>query len=124
MWQPDNPSDPVDSRPEDATRIEQSADWDHAYRALLPPLLEQVSQRDPGFGEEWTFEGRSKALTWDLTQPPLPPEAGEATSIGLKVVQALTRQIHGRLDHACREGTVFTIHFDVPEQPAPTAEEA
>jgi two-component sensor histidine kinase len=41
---------------------------------------------------------------------------GGATSIGLKVVQALTRQIHGRLDHANREGTIFTIHFDNPEQ--------
>jgi PAS domain S-box-containing protein len=37
---------------------------------------------------------------------------GEGTSIGLKVVQALTRQIHGRLDHAYQEGTVFTIRFD------------
>ena len=49
------------------------------------------------------------------------PAAGEATSIGLKVVQALTRQIHGRLDHACQEGTMFTIHFDNPEQQPPTA---
>lgn len=45
--------------------------------------------------------------------------AGEATSIGLKVVQALTRQIHGRLDQAYEEGTMFTIHFDNPCQNKP-----
>ncbi len=48
--------------------------------------------------------------------------AGAATSTGLKVVQALTRQIHGRLDHTYQEGTTFTIHFDQPEQ-QPTPDE-
>jgi two-component sensor histidine kinase len=50
------------------------------------------------------------------------PAAGEESSVGLKVVQALTRQIHGKLDQAYQEGTVFTIHFDNPEQQPPTAE--
>lgn len=49
--------------------------------------------------------------------------AGEATSTGLKVVQALTRQIHGKLEHACQEGTTFTIHFDHPQQQPKTADE-
>jgi two-component sensor histidine kinase len=44
------------------------------------------------------------------------PVAGEATSIGLKVVEALARQIHGKVDRAHREGTVFTIRFDPPRQ--------
>ena len=48
---------------------------------------------------------------------------GEESSIGLKVVQALTRQIHGRLDHAYQEGTVFTIQFGCPEPLAQTAED-
>jgi len=48
---------------------------------------------------------------------------GEGTSIGLQVVRALTRQIHGRLDHAYREGTVFTIEFGCPESPPQNAEE-
>lgn len=52
------------------------------------------------------------------------PAAGETTSVGLKVVQALVRQIHGRLDHADEEGTTFTIHFDNPEQQPPAAEES
>jgi two-component sensor histidine kinase len=51
------------------------------------------------------------------------PAVGEGTSIGLKVVQALTRQIHGRLDHAYQAGTVFTIQFGSPEQLPQTAEE-
>jgi two-component sensor histidine kinase len=41
--------------------------------------------------------------------------AGETAATGLKVVQALTRQIHGRLDHVQHEGTTFTIRFDRPE---------
>ena len=49
--------------------------------------------------------------------------AGGETSIGLKVVGALTRQIHGRLDHANQGGTMFTIHFDDPRQQTPAAEE-
>jgi two-component sensor histidine kinase len=40
---------------------------------------------------------------------------GEATSIGLKVVEALTRQIHGTLEHAFQDGTTFTIHFRNPD---------
>ncbi len=40
---------------------------------------------------------------------------GEGSSIGLKVVQALTRQIHGKLDHTCDEGSVFTIRFADPK---------
>jgi PAS domain S-box-containing protein len=51
------------------------------------------------------------------------PADGEATSVGLKVVQALTRQIRGRLHHAYREGTTFTIHFDDPKQQPPAVEE-
>ncbi len=50
--------------------------------------------------------------------------AGKATSTGLKVVQALTRQIHGRLEHAYHEGTAFSIHFDGPETEPATAEKA
>jgi two-component sensor histidine kinase len=50
--------------------------------------------------------------------------AGEATSIGLKVIRALTRQIHGRLEHVCQEGTAFTIHFDDPEQQSTSEEES
>jgi PAS domain S-box-containing protein len=42
--------------------------------------------------------------------------AGKATSIGLKVVQALTRQIHGVLDYQGNEGSVFTIRFECREQ--------
>ncbi|HUT93745.1 MAG TPA: histidine kinase dimerization/phosphoacceptor domain -containing protein [Thermoguttaceae bacterium] len=40
---------------------------------------------------------------------------GEATSMGLKVVQALARQIHGKLDVQLHEGTAFAIHFEGPE---------
>lgn len=48
---------------------------------------------------------------------------GEATSTGLKVVTALTRQIHGSLEHAHQDGTTFTIRFDKPEQqPRPEEE--
>jgi two-component sensor histidine kinase len=36
---------------------------------------------------------------------------GKATSMGLKVVQALTRQIRGRLDYKCEEGSAFKIRF-------------
>ena len=43
--------------------------------------------------------------------------AGKVTSMGLKVVQALTRQIHGTLDYQSKEGSVFTIRFDCPEAP-------
>ena len=49
--------------------------------------------------------------------------AGEATSVGLKVVQALTRQIHGRFEHAHQEGAKFTIYFDNPEQPVVIGDE-
>jgi two-component sensor histidine kinase len=41
--------------------------------------------------------------------------AAETGSIGLKVVEALTRQIHGTLDHTCRDGTMFTIRFAAPQ---------
>ena len=51
------------------------------------------------------------------------PVPGEATSIGLKVVEALTRQIHGRIDHTYQEGTMFTIHFDAPRQLPPAADD-
>jgi PAS domain S-box-containing protein len=39
----------------------------------------------------------------------------ESTSLGLKVVQALTRQIHGDLELGHDEGTAFTIRFN-PER--------
>ncbi len=43
-----------------------------------------------------------------------------ATTMGLKVVQALTRQIHGRLEHACQGGSVFTVSFPSAEGPVTT----
>jgi PAS domain S-box-containing protein len=49
------------------------------------------------------------------------PDSDGTTSIGLKVVQALTRQIHGRLEHDIEEGTTFTIQFPNPEQRRPAA---
>jgi PAS domain S-box-containing protein len=51
------------------------------------------------------------------------PAPAKATSIGLKVVEALARQLHGRLERADREGTVVTIRFDDPEPKPPSAEE-
>jgi PAS domain S-box-containing protein len=47
------------------------------------------------------------------------PSDGEVTSMGLKVVQALARQIHGRVDVQRHEGTAFAIHFDDPQQSPP-----
>jgi PAS domain S-box-containing protein len=44
------------------------------------------------------------------------PSDGEATSMGLKVVQALARQIHGKLEVQRHEGTAFAIHFDDPKR--------
>ena len=51
------------------------------------------------------------------------PAVGATASIGLKVVEALTRQIHGTLDRACQEGTVFTICFANPQPQPETTEE-
>ncbi len=49
--------------------------------------------------------------------------AGEAASLGLKVVQALARQIRGKLDVRHDGGTAFALHFDAPtHQPSPDAE--
>jgi two-component sensor histidine kinase len=48
--------------------------------------------------------------------------AGDAASTGLKVVQALTRQIHGELEHTCQEGTAFTIRFDKPKREPPACQ--
>jgi two-component sensor histidine kinase len=39
----------------------------------------------------------------------------QATTMGLKVVQALTRQIHGQLEHECQGGSVFTVSFPYAE---------
>jgi two-component sensor histidine kinase len=49
-------------------------------------------------------------------------EIGTESSVGLKVVRALTRQIHGRLDLAYQEGTVFTICFEEPPRPPADAD--
>lgn len=43
--------------------------------------------------------------------------AGKPGTLGLKVVQALTRQIHGRLDLQQAGGSVFAIHFAAPQPP-------
>ena len=52
------------------------------------------------------------------------PLDAEPASIGLKVVDALVRQIHGRLDQTYEEGTRFTICFQNPEPPTLGAEPA
>ena len=46
--------------------------------------------------------------------------AAHAGSLGLKVVQALTRQIRGRLDVQPPPGAGFTIHFSAPQPPGRT----
>ncbi len=94
---------------------------------LVANALEHAFSEDcPGeiriaFGRE--DEGYRITVADNGVGMPQGPAAGEATSIGLKVVQALTRQIGGRLDQASQEGTTFTIHFDTPEQQPPTADE-
>ena len=45
--------------------------------------------------------------------------AGKPGTLGLKLIQALTRQIHGRLDLQQAQGTVFAIHFAAPPSPSP-----
>ena len=45
--------------------------------------------------------------------------AGKAGTLGLKLIQALTRQIHGRLDLQQTQGTVFAIHFAAPQSASP-----
>ena len=72
----------------EAVRIERASEWDHAFGALLGPLLEQVTQRDPGLGSEWTFEAGPKGIAWDLTQPPIPTAAAEALAKADLVVAA------------------------------------
>lgn len=44
---------------------------------------------------------------------------GEATSIGVKVVRALAKQIRGELEIELNEGTAFTLRFDGSQQRAP-----
>ncbi|MCU0876043.1 MAG: HAMP domain-containing protein [Pirellulaceae bacterium] len=45
--------------------------------------------------------------------------AGKAGTLGLKLIQALTRQIHARLDLQQTQGTVFAIHFAAPQSASP-----
>ena len=45
--------------------------------------------------------------------------ASEATSLGLKVVRALVRQLHADLDVQHNGGTAFVIHFNGPEGEQP-----
>jgi PAS domain S-box-containing protein len=49
--------------------------------------------------------------------------AGETAAIGLKVIDALARQIHGRLDVSRRGGTTFTIRFDKPQPQSETPQQ-
>jgi len=49
----------------------------------------------------------------------LEPGDGAATSMGLKVVQALARQIHGKLDVQTGQGTAFALRFNPAEPRRP-----
>jgi hypothetical protein len=71
-----------------AVRLEQAGSWDHAFRSLLPPLLEQVGQRAPGLGTQWTVDAPKKGVVCDLTQPPLPKKARAALGDADLVVAA------------------------------------
>jgi PAS domain S-box-containing protein len=55
-------------------------------------------------GYELTVADDGVGLSADLL-------AGKPGTLGLKVVQALTRQIHGRLELRQTKGSVFAIHF-------------
>ena len=49
--------------------------------------------------------------------------AGKPSTSGFKVVQALTRQMHGRLDVRPPPGSTFAIHFSAPPSPKPPSPE-
>ncbi len=71
-----------------AVRLEQAGAWDRAFRSLLPPLLEQLAQRAPGLGTQWTVDAPNKSVVCDLTQPPLPKKARMALAKADLVVAA------------------------------------
>ena len=65
-----------------AHRLERVAAWDTSFQALLPPLLEQLSARDPGL----TLDLPPRATSWDLTagglaQPPAPADLIVAANV-------------------------------------------
>jgi PAS domain S-box-containing protein len=46
---------------------------------------------------------------------PVSPLTGEVTSMGLKVVMALTRQIRGQLECELQRGSEFSVRFECPD---------
>jgi len=70
----------------------------------------RIAFRGDAAGYELTVSDNGVGLSEELL-------AGKPGTLGLKVVQALTRQIHGRLDLRQTEGSVFAIHFAAPQPP-------
>jgi len=70
----------------------------------------RIAFRGDAAGYELTVADNGVGLAEELL-------AGKPGTLGLKVVQALTRQIRGRLDLQQAEGSVFAIHFAAPQPP-------
>jgi two-component sensor histidine kinase len=68
----------------------------------------RIAFRGDAAGYELTVADNGVGLSEELL-------AGKPGTLGLKVVQALTRQIHGRLDLQQAEGSLFAIHFAAPQ---------
>jgi two-component sensor histidine kinase len=70
----------------------------------------RIAFRGDAAGYELTVADDGVGLSEELL-------TGKPGTLGLKVVQALTRQIRGRLDLQQAEGSVFAIRFAAPPPP-------